>query len=112
MKKVIEIPEKNILIIIKSLYRTWYDVVESYRRPHYKMLNRSECKRLISMIYKNPMTIKEILIKFRYPQGTYKERQTRLTLAEFVVSGLVEASRRLNVQSGRPPCQYQSKVKA
>ncbi len=111
MIQTLKIPEKNLKIETKPLFRSWYDVIETYRRPRYRMLGFNDVTKLIKLIYKNPMTIRELSDAFQFPYNEYKERQLRLTLATLVTTGTVNVSRRLKYCNGRPPTQYEAKCK-
>jgi hypothetical protein len=111
MHKIMKIPQQNILITVRPLFRSWYDVIETYRKIRCKMFGSSDLTRLVRLIYKNPMTIRELSDMFQFPYNAYQERRLRLTLATLVTTGIVDVSRRLNYCSGRPPTQYEAKCK-
>jgi hypothetical protein len=111
MRHVMNLSDKNLKIEAKPLYRTWYDVVETYRRPNYKMLGFKDVAKLVKLIYRKPLTIKELDKIFSFPYNEYGDRQLRLTLATLITTGVVEATRRLKYCNGRPPYQYESKYK-
>lgn len=106
--RILEIPENNIKLEAKPLFRTWYDVVKSYTKSHYHTLNYNDCFKILNITYKNPLTIREILNVLGYQMYDYKEKQVRLTVAKFTADNIMIATRRLNSGMGRPPYQYES----
>lgn len=111
MIQTLKIPSKNLKIETKPLFRSWYDVIETYRKIRCKMFGFNDLTKLVKMIYKNPMTIRELSNTFQFPYNAYQERRLRLTLATLVTTGMVDVSRRLNYCNGRPPTQYEAKCK-